>query len=1126
MSEEQTPETEMYRTSPLQERLWRARPGGPPWAACVLHADRRLDRDALETALRGLAARHSILRTGYRELPTMEVPVQVIGERPEVAVTEVELIDPGAGRRWTAAFLDGTADDFRDAELTHPPLLRTTLARAEGGDLLGLALPALSADPRTLELIARELGAGYEGAATGEPDEAFDYLDFSEWHHELREDEEEMEEAREHWRRIVPEPPACGPLPGQRTAAEEVTGTAGEVTGTTAGEVTGTIPLALAPGLGERLKTAAGEVTGTAAGEVTGTDEAGTDEAGTDEAADEADLLLAGWLAFVARVTGDREVVVGRLEDGRDHELLESAAGLFARHLPLHLRPDPRLSLRELARRVATARAEAVEHGDFFEPPAAGFRDTVGFRHGSWPAAIDAGDATLRPAGWRAPLEPFTAELATARVGDELRAELLCDPRRLPPAAARYLGRLAAAFLDAALRAPDAPLGTLPLLPAAERHQLAVELAGAAGTAADAATVPELFARRVAEDPSAPAVVSGTAGSDTTADGELSFGELAERSRRLARRLRRLGVGPEVVVGLYLERSPELIVGLLAILEAGGAYLPMDPLYPPGRLRTMLELSGARLVVGRRRGLELLGDLGDRRTFCLNEEAEAIAAGSAEPLDGGPAPRNLAYVLFTSGSTGRPKGVMVEHRSVAHLAAALEERIYRSLGPGRLRVGLNAPLVFDASVKQWIQLLAGHTLHLVPEEVRPDPARFLAHATDAGLDVVDGTPSQIAPMLDAGLGDPDRPGPRTVLVGGEAIDAGLWRRLAGRSGASFWNLYGPTECTVDATAAPIQGDTPRLGRPLRDVRVALLDRRGEPVPRGVAGELHLGGGGVARGYAAAPALTADRFRPDPWSAVPGSRLYRTGDRARRSLAGDGLAGDGLAGEIEFLGRVDHQVKVRGFRIELGEIEAVLRRHPGVREAVVDLRSLAGEEERHLMAWIVPAGDKAGDGIEGELREHLRERLPEFMVPAFFVPLDRLPLNRNGKVDRPALPLPADSDRQRHAEYLAPRNRIEAEIAEVWQRVLGVEKVGANDNFFDLGGHSLLLLQVFEALRDRFDGDLTMVEMFNHPTVAALAERLGEEKPATALDGVQDRIEKQRLARERQRRAMKKLGGGP
>ncbi len=1069
-------ETPMYQLSPLQEQLWQTQAQGEvSWAVCVLRADQRLERDRLASALQALFARHAILRTTFPQMAGLTVPVQVVAaglaaEPLAAALTEVELAEPQAVRQWTAAQLAGDAGT--GVELARGPLLRVVLAHTPGVDLLALALPVLAADPATLRLLAEELGAAYgDGAA---PEEAFPYLDFAAWHRALREDEAGAVEAQEHWQRVWPEPPTCGPLPGQTNFADR---------GQSARPCTVIVPLAN-PLEFPALLSPSGP-----------------------------DLLLAAWLAFVARVTGDAELVVGCLEDGRDHPLLTSAAGLFAHHLPLRLRSDRELSWHDLAAQVALARETAVAWGDFFAPPPAGFARTLGFRYQAWPAAISAGTTTLRLVGVQAPLEPFLAELMIVRAGDTLGAQLLFSPQQLNPAAARYLGYLWAAFLAAAARAPSTPLRCLPVLPPAERHLLLREFNDTAGHQPEEVTVPQMLTRQAASCPAAVAITVAD-----TAVTALSLGELCARVQRLAQYLKQRGIGPEVRVGLCLERSPEMLISLLAILAAGGAYLPLDPLYPVARLKALLELAGAAWLISQKQHLDRLGDLGNCQGLDLaagwteaeRERSEPPGAAAATL----PHPRNLAYVLFTSGSTGQPKGVMIEHRSLVHLVGALAARIYTRLGPG-LRVGINAPLAFDASVKQWIQVLSGHTLCLIPEAVRLEPTRFLALAAALRMDLVDHTPSQLRPLLAAGLGQ-EASFPRGVLVGGEALDPALWQALSTRSGCYF-NLYGPTECTVDTTATAVAGTQPHLGTPLRNVRVCISDRQGELLPRGAAGELMISGHGLARGYVHAPQTTAERFLPDPHGSRPGSRRYRSGDRVRRTL-------DGV---LEFLGRVDQQIKLRGVRLEPGEIEAGLQRHPAVRAAVVDLRAVADSAERHLVAWIVPHPNaKATDELTSELRADLRSHLPEFMIPTFFVVIDRLPENRNGKVDRQALPAVVDRERQRQAQYLAPKNRLEQEIAAIWQQALGVAKVGANDNFFDLGGHSLLLLQVFEQLRERFDPALTLVEMFNHPTVAAQAQRLGG-APAenAALAGVDERIAKQQQARARQR-GRNPLGGNP
>ncbi|MBV9773027.1 MAG: non-ribosomal peptide synthetase, partial [Gemmatimonadetes bacterium] len=435
-------------------------------------------------------------------------------------------------------------------------------------------------------------------------------------------------------------------------------------------------------------------------------------------------------------------------------------------------------------------------------------------------------------------------------------------------------------------------------------------------------------------------------------------------------------------------------------------------------------------------------------------------------------PDGLAYVIHTSGSTGTPKGVMVTHRAVLELSTALAEAVY----PARegVRVSLNAPLVFDGSVKQWIQLLRGHTLHLVPERERALPERMLAWIRASRVEVLDCTPTVLRGLLAAGLSG--GAAPEWILCGGEALDAETWGALERLPGTRLCNVYGPTEFTVDATAgwADASPGVPTLGRPLPGTRLYLLDDRLRPVADGEPGEIHLAGERLARGYLGRPDLTAGRFLPDPFGP-PGARMYRTGDRARVTAAG-----------LRYLGRADDQVKIRGARVEPGEVAAALRGHPGVRDAVVVARTDARGEVR-LAAYLVPASE--GAAPVDALRAHLRARLPEHMVPAWFVPLDALPATRNGKLDRDALPEPPLAVEGTDGEYVAPRTPTEEAAAAAWAEVLGVERVGAHDNFFDLGGTSLLMVQLHARLGERFGKGPTIPELFQFRTLADLAGHL-------------------------------------
>jgi arthrofactin-type cyclic lipopeptide synthetase C len=587
--------------------------------------------------------------------------------------------------------------------------------------------------------------------------------------------------------------------------------------------------------------------------------------------------------------------------------------------------------------------------------------------------------------------------------------------------------------------------------------------------------VHELFEARVARTPDAVAV--------TFEGGGLTYAQLNARANRLAHHLIARGVAPDVCVGLCLERGPEMIVALLAVLKAGGAYLPLDPEYPEDRLRYMLA-DGAPAV------LLTQASLAERFAGapCIRMDADAAEwADEAEtnPARGALAPDHLVYVIYTSGSTGQPKGVMNQHR-------ALVNRVTwgrRSWGIGAADVVLcKTSLNFDGSVREtFLPLIAGARVVLARPGGQRDPLYLLEVIGREGITTVNLVPSQLQVLLEAPQVDNLRALKR-ILCGGEALPGALLERFRARlPEVELYNLYGPSEAATAVTAPRVQAEPGRaivpIGGPSANARVYVLDGAGERVPVGVAGELYIGGVPVARGYLGRAALTAERFVPDPFGAVPGSRLYRTGDVVRWLTDG----------RLDFVGRDDAQIKVRGFRVEPGEIEARLREHPGVREAVVIVREDVPGDPR-LVAYC------AADAVVevDSLRAHLAERLPEHMVPAAYVRLETLPLSPNGKLDRQALPAPRDDAYARDG-YEAPVGETEQALAEIWAEVLGVERVGRRDNFFALGGHSLLAARVIARMRQALGMEIPVSHVFSYPTVESLAAHLSAPDAADLAD---------------------------
>jgi amino acid adenylation domain-containing protein/non-ribosomal peptide synthase protein (TIGR01720 family) len=785
--------------------------------------------------------------------------------------------------------------------------------------------------------------------------------------------------------------------------------------------------------------------------------------------ADMESFLLAGWAALVHRLTGAPEQAVDLLTDGRDVEELAGAVGAYEVPLALNgiqiaegmgfgallaqLHADKREARAAQEQRVAQL-GRALERDR--APLAAA---ATAFRY--LPADVLWADAGLR--AHQATVTCLRSPLGALTIG------VRYDRRRFADDAVRaLLAQLRHLLADAAER-PEAPVAGLDILDAGSRAA-ALELAARhhRPPAVPDTTWHEAFAERARRDGARTAVRYA----DEHADQRLSFAELDERAEALARALAPHVTRPGAPVGLLAPRSAEMVVALLGILKAGAAYAPLDADLPPGRAASLLRECGAVAVVTH-------GALNDRLPGDLGlpvvpvENTMNAAPDGATPVGAGAG--DVAYVIHTSGSTGRPKGVAVTHRSVLHLRAALRETVYAELHAEEpLRIGINGPLAFDTSVKQLVQLLDGHTLVPIPAELRLEPAALFDYLEHHRVDVLDCTPSQLSLWLAAGL--LERPGLtlRALLLGGEAVPPAMWRRLADCRALAAFNLYGPTETTVDVTWCRVAGHAPRLGVPLPHARVHVLDGQGRLVPPGATGELCVSGPGLAAGYLGDPEATARAFAPNPYATEGHERLYRTGDLAH-------FLPDG---SLEYHGRADRQVKVRGCRVEPGEIEETLAAHPAVREAVVAIRA-----DQLAAYWVGPDADADAD----ELHAHLAARLPDYMVPAWIVRLDAIPLNRNGKTDVAALPDPRTVTPQAPKE--PPRGATEEALAAIWREVTGAAEVGREDNFFALGGDSIMSVQA-ATLGRRRGLAFSPLQVVRHPTPATLAAAL-DAAPAAA-----------------------------
>ncbi|HYH45088.1 MAG TPA: amino acid adenylation domain-containing protein, partial [Thermoanaerobaculia bacterium] len=803
-------------------------------------------------------------------------------------------------------------------------------------------------------------------------------------------------------------------------------------------------------------------------------------------------LVQAAWGLLLGRYSGQPEVIFGATVSGRETGLpgIEKMLGVFINSLPVRLpvasdRPlqpwlaELRDRLAELRRHEHTPLTQVQEwSGVPRDLPL--FESLVVFQNYPVEPAAAARREGLRVEEMEAIGRANFPLTLVAKPGPEVSLRLLYQSGRLEEdAVERLLGHFAT-LLAGLAEDPGRRLGDLPLLTAPEFRQILSGWVVEEPVEPMTRRLDELFAAHAATMPDAVAVVC---------EGRsLTYGELDRRANRLARHLRSLGIGRDTRVGLLLERSEGLVVAILAALKAGGAYLPLDPVYPEDRLAYMVADSEARVVVTTE---ELRGRLpmDGARVVSLDGDARAIVRRSARAPKNDATPADLAYVIYTSGSTGRPKGVMVTHANAARLLRATER--WFGFGPDDIWTLFHSA-AFDFSVWElWGALAYGGRLVVVPYWISRSPDLFCRLLAEQRVTVLNQTPSAFRQLMWAEeKGSPDDLALRWVIFGGEALDLPALAPWIGRHGDArpvLVNMYGITETTVHVTYRPItrrdvaEGQGSVIGRPIPDLRVYLADSTLVALPLGVPGEILVGGAGLARGYLGRPELTAERFVPDPFGSEPGARLYRSGDLARRLSDGD----------LEYLGRIDHQVKVRGFRIELGEIEAAIERHPAVKAAVVLARQ-DGPGEQRLVAYLVPAAPAAVEDsdLAGELRRSLAGALPDYMVPAAFVQLAALPLTANGKIDRRALPAPEEARTEpAPVPQEPPRTALERYLAGLFAQVLKVERVGCDDDFFALGGSSLSGAILINRLQEALGEVVHVVTIFDAPSVAELASFL-------------------------------------
>ncbi|MGJ7556905.1 amino acid adenylation domain-containing protein [Variovorax sp. RB3P1] len=1047
--------------------LWQLNPGNTAYhVGGGLGFSGPLDRAALREAMQALAMRHEVLRTVFRS-GAQGLPEQCVQASVEIDNPFIDLAALDATTR-EARYAEAVSDVCRAPfDLSTGPLLRSTLLKmADGEHQLLLMMHHIISDAWSVELMLDELARLYamrvQGVQAALPEPEIRYIDFALWQRKWLEDGE-GERQLAYWRhRLGGSHPVLALATDRARSAD---------TDYSAAQHTLDVPAALVDALKRQS----------------------SGQGGTLFMA-----LLTAFHALLFRHTGQQEIRVGVPVSGRGRPETSGVIGAFINTVVLDARMHGQMRLGDLLLQIRDVSLEAQSHQDLpFERLVQALRPERGhvssplfqvmFNHlgqgdrplQGWPELrVRRIDLAQRAAPFELTLE--TIERADGGVQANFRyAAELFEPQTMARLAGHYQR-----VLEALAEQPATKLNELDLLGEAERTQLG-QWSINTHRHGDAVPVHRLIEQQAGEHPDAVAVLFG--------DEVLSYGELNRRANQLAHRLIEEGVGPEVKVGVALERSVELVVGLLAILKAGGAYVPLDPEYPAERIVYMIEDSKLGLV--------------------LTHSSVALPAGvsalALDTLDLGGAPHanpavalsgeNLAYVIYTSGSTGRPKGAANRHAAL-HNRLAWMQAAYR-IGAADT-VLQKTPFSFDVSIWEFFwPLMVGARLAVAAPGDHREPVRLAQLIRRHGVSTLHFVPSMLQAFL-AHEGVEACTSLRQIVCSGEALPAEaqneVFRRLPQ---AALHNLYGPTEAAIDVTHWTCRNDGRSqvpIGQPIAGTQAFVLDAHLNLVPPGVAGELYLGGVGLARGYVERAALTSERFVADPFATSEGARLYRTGDLVRWN-------GEG---QLDYLGRIDHQVKIRGFRIELGEIEARLLAQAEVREAVVVASQ--GAAGARLVAYV---SAQAGQAIDTALlRERLGRVLPDYMVPGIVVTLDALPLNANGKVDRKALPEPEHASARIHE---APQGEVEETLAAIWAEVLGVARVGRHDNFFELGGHSLMSVQVVARVQGEMHAELSVKDVFQHPVLAAMAglvAKAGARKPvAQSLSDIDSFIDSLEIA---------------
>ncbi len=1048
--------------SPQQKHVWTLQGGRAYRSACLIAVQGELSTVQLGYALHQLAARHEILRTSYRRQPGMKFPFQVVVDSCDPSLEAIDLTSlPDSEQRDQLEELFHREQILSVRPEAGPVLTAKYALLAPDRSALILGLPALAADSRSLQVLVRDLGQLAASVAADGGEDQLRYVQFAQWQNDLVDsdaDDETARKGRDFWKSTADVAPVLL-LPNELRNGGDFSPRL--------------LSSTLDAGTWSKVESLAAKF-----------------------GASPAEILLAAWQSLIWRLTGQSTFIVGVVSDGREYDELRDVVGLIEKTLPVGSRFDGDFRFREVVDHVHTSLAQAAEWQEHYVPGTGfGPEPPVSFEYVKRPSLQTESDLSFTPERVFACNDRFKLKLSAVQTDRGPTLEFQYDGERFAEDSIERLSRYFQILLTAAVSEPETQVSRLPLLPQEELRKLIVDWNQTSADYPRDKCFHELFEAQAEITPDRPALRFN--------DDLLSYRELNERANQMAHHLQSMGVGPDSLVGLCVERSAEMMVALLGILKAGGAYVPLNPDNPKPRLAQ--QLTGAIALITESKLLGQMPEFGGQ-TLCLDRDQRVWSDQPRSNPFSTTTPENLVYVIYTSGSTGVPKGVAVRHRNLVNYSHFVTRRLRLDAQPDGMHFGTVSTIGADlGNTCIYPALISGGCLHVISYDVSTDARRFARYASEYPLDVLKIVPSHLQALLQSAEAKQVLPR-KYLILGGETLTPKLMESIEGL-GASceVFNHYGPTETTVgsltlrlpefDWKNSPSAGIP--IGHPIANTQVYVLDALQQPVPSGVVGELYIAGDGVTAGYLNQPDRTEERFVPNPFASDASARMYRTGDLARYLPDGN----------VEFLGRGDDQVKIRGFRIELGEIESVLAQRTGVKQAVV-LAKDDDRGERRLLAYVVVDHDQ--NNSPEDLRAYLKAQLPDFMVPSAIMLLPKIPLTANGKVDRQALPEPEAVETK---VYVPPHTPTEEGVARIWAEVLRRDRISTDDNFFDLGGHSLLATQVISRIRERFKVELPIRALFDSPTITGLAAAITD-AGTTVLDARESAIS--RVSREQYR----------